>query len=215
MSTVRSPWIWLLIGICVLPVGLYIVFWISLYGIAVLDEGWHLAWFGNSSYAEVIVLVPDNSTEGFSVELIPVSSAESYRSAHPGSTFLIPIERQSQFRNALRPTSSCRGRPSKSRSSPIARSKSPFTLWTGQTIPTALVTEPGKTECSWKATATSTSGQHWHRADGRVRDAGRQRPGLWVFRSSCHLALAQESPRPKRSGMNRRAVGSFDGLFYP
>jgi hypothetical protein len=56
--TIRSPWMWLLIAIGVLPITSYIVFWTSLFGIAQFAEGWRPAWFGDSSNAEIIVLVP-------------------------------------------------------------------------------------------------------------------------------------------------------------
>jgi hypothetical protein len=102
MSTVRPLWIWLLIALVALPIGSYIVFWASLYAIAGLSEGWHPAWFGDSSYAEIIVLVPDNSLDGFSSELIPVSSSREYLSSHPGSTFLIPVNRQDLVRERLK-----------------------------------------------------------------------------------------------------------------
>jgi hypothetical protein len=65
-------------------------------------EGWHPAWFGDSSDAEIIVLVPDHSPEGFAAELIPVSSAANYPSAHPGSTFLIPVDQQNQVQERLK-----------------------------------------------------------------------------------------------------------------
>jgi hypothetical protein len=65
MSTVRPLWIWLLIALVALPIGSYIVFWASLHAMAGLSEGWHPAWFGDSSYAEIIVLVPDNSLASF------------------------------------------------------------------------------------------------------------------------------------------------------
>jgi hypothetical protein len=102
MSTVRPPWIWLLIALVALPIGSYIVFWASLYVIAGLSEGWHPAWFGDSSHAEIIVLVPDNSLDGFSSELIPVSSSREYLSSHPGSTFLIPMNRQDLVQERLK-----------------------------------------------------------------------------------------------------------------
>jgi hypothetical protein len=100
--TVRSPWMWLLIAIVVLPISSYLVFWTSLYAIAELVEDWRPAWIGDSSYAEIIVLVPDRSLDGFSAELIPVSSAGSYAAAHPGSTFLIPIDRQNEIQERLK-----------------------------------------------------------------------------------------------------------------
>jgi hypothetical protein len=96
MYTVRSPWTWLIIVIFVLPISSYVVLWTSLYAIAETVEGWHAAWFGDSSAAEIIVLVPDHSPEGFSAELIPVSSAANYPSAHTGATFLIPIDQQNE-----------------------------------------------------------------------------------------------------------------------
>jgi hypothetical protein len=100
--TLRSPWKWLLIAVVVLPIGSYIVFWVSLYTIAELFEGWHPAWFGDSSYAEIIVLVPDNSPDGFSAALIPVSSSRDYFASHPGCTFLIPSDRQVQVQERLK-----------------------------------------------------------------------------------------------------------------
>lgn len=102
MSTVRPLWIWLLIALVALPTGSYIVFWASLYTIARLSEGWHPAWFGDSSFAEIIVLVPDSSPDGFSPELIPVSSSREYFSSHPGCTFLIPTDRQDLVREHLK-----------------------------------------------------------------------------------------------------------------
>jgi len=91
-------------AIVVLPISSYIVFWTSLFAIAELSEGWRPAWIGDSSYAEVVVLVPDQSPDGFSAELIPVSSAGTYVAAHPGSTFLIPIDiaRQNQIQERLK-----------------------------------------------------------------------------------------------------------------
>jgi hypothetical protein len=70
--TLRSPRKWLIIAVVVLPIGSYIVLWVSLYTIAQLVEGWRPAWFGDSSYADIIVLVPDNSPDGFSAALIPI-----------------------------------------------------------------------------------------------------------------------------------------------
>jgi hypothetical protein len=102
MSTVRSSWPWLLIAFFALPISSYVVFRISLYAIAELAAGWHPAWFEDSSYADIIVLVPDNSPDGFSAELIPLSYAANYPSAHPGSTFLIPIDRQNLVQERLK-----------------------------------------------------------------------------------------------------------------
>jgi len=101
MSTSRSLWIWLLVTILFLPIGSYIVFRVSLYAIAEWAEGWHSATSAESSNAEIIVLIPDNSLEGFSAELIPLSSARDYPSEHPGSTFLIPMGRQNLIKDRL------------------------------------------------------------------------------------------------------------------
>ena len=101
MSASTSLWIRLLGAILILPVSVYFVFWISLFAVAELVEGWHPAWFGDSSYSDVIVFLPGASAEGFSVELVPLSSTAHYVSAHPGSTFLIPIDRQAQVKQLL------------------------------------------------------------------------------------------------------------------
>jgi hypothetical protein len=108
MSTSRAPWIWLLVALLFLPFGSYVVFEISLYTIADWVEGWHSAGSAESSNAEIIVLVPekvsDNSPEGFSAELIPLSYARDYPSEHPGATFFIPIDRQNQIKERLQTT---------------------------------------------------------------------------------------------------------------
>ena len=101
-SKLGSPWIHLLIAALVTPVTVYGIFRGSVYTIAQLDEGWHPAWWGNSSNAEIVVLNSDPSPEGFSVELIPVSTAATYAGEHRGSTFLIPIERKEQVQERLK-----------------------------------------------------------------------------------------------------------------
>lgn len=101
-SKLGSPWTHLLIAVLVTPITAFTFFWASVYVIAELDEGWHPAWFGNSSNAEVVVLSPDQSSEGFSVELIPVSTAANYVAEHRGCTFLIPMERKEQVQERLR-----------------------------------------------------------------------------------------------------------------
>lgn len=101
MSASASRWIRLLVAILILPVSVYFVFWISLFALADLVEGWHPAWLGDSSYADVIVFLPGASPEDFTVELVPLSSTAQYVSAHPGSTFLIPMDRQSQVKEFL------------------------------------------------------------------------------------------------------------------
>jgi len=56
---------------------------------------------GDSSYADIIVVSPDSSIAGFSVEMIPVSSVASYRASHRGATFLIPSDRQEELKMRL------------------------------------------------------------------------------------------------------------------
>jgi hypothetical protein len=102
MSSMRSFSTWLLIAIFALPIGSYIVFRISLAAIAEFVEGWHDAAFGDSSYADIIVFIPDHSYDGFSAELIPFSSVGNYPSAHPDSTFLIPTNRQNLVQERLK-----------------------------------------------------------------------------------------------------------------
>jgi hypothetical protein len=97
-----SPWIHLLIAVVVTPISAYAVFWCSLHAMAKLDEGWHPTWLGDSSNAEIIVLTPDSSADGFSAQLIPVSTAANYAAEHPGCTFLIPIERKEQVQERLK-----------------------------------------------------------------------------------------------------------------
>jgi hypothetical protein len=102
MSKDRYPWGWLLIDIVVLPFISFGVFWISVSVGAQLTEGWNPAWFGDSSSAEIIVLVPDDSPQGFSPELIPFSSAGDYRSTHTGATFVIRSDQQNQVEERLK-----------------------------------------------------------------------------------------------------------------
>jgi hypothetical protein len=102
MSTDRYPWTWLLTAIVVLPFISFLVFWYSLYAFDWMLNGWIPAWFGDGSHAEIIVLVPDDSPEGFRPELIPVLSAADYSSAHPGSTFVIPRDQQNQVEERLK-----------------------------------------------------------------------------------------------------------------
>lgn len=101
MSVSRLWWIPWLGAILALPISTYVVFWMSFYVLAELDEGWRPTWMGNSSYADILVITPDNSTTGYSVELIPVSSAASYRESHRGATFLIPTDRQEELKKRL------------------------------------------------------------------------------------------------------------------
>jgi hypothetical protein len=102
MSKDRYPWTWLFIAVVILPFISYFVFWISLYAFGELLNGWIPAWFGDSSRAEIIVLAPDDSPEGFRPELITVSSAADYPSTHPGATFVIPRDRQNQVEERLK-----------------------------------------------------------------------------------------------------------------
>jgi hypothetical protein len=102
MSKDRYPWTWLLIAIVVMPFISYVVFWISIHVGAQLTEGWSPAWLGDSSSADIIVLVPDDSIEGFRPELIPLSSAGDYPSMHPGSTFVIGTDQQNQVEERLK-----------------------------------------------------------------------------------------------------------------
>jgi len=101
MKTSNSRWIHLLIAIAVSPISAYVVFWVAFYGLAELSEGWHPAWFGDSSNAEVIVVLPDSSPEGFSPELIPVASVADYIASHREATFLVPGDKQSQLKKRL------------------------------------------------------------------------------------------------------------------
>ena len=100
-SKLRSPWAHLLIAILVSPITAYAVFWGSFYVIAELDEGWRPAWFGDTSNADILALNPDNSAQGFSAELVPISLTASYTTTHPGCTFLIPIERKDRIQERL------------------------------------------------------------------------------------------------------------------
>jgi len=101
LGAATSLWTRLLIAILILPITVYLVFWVSLFVAAELVESWHPAWIGNSSYADVIVFVPETSPEVFSVDLIPLASTADYIRAHPGSTFLVPIDRQTQVKERL------------------------------------------------------------------------------------------------------------------
>jgi hypothetical protein len=64
VSASSSRWIRLLVAILVLPVSVYFVFWVSLFALAELVEGWHPAWFGDSSYADVMVFLPRSFPRG-------------------------------------------------------------------------------------------------------------------------------------------------------
>ncbi len=101
MKITNSRWMHLLIAIAVSPISAYVVFWISLYVLAGLSEGWHPAWFGDSSNADVVAVVPDSSLEGFSAELIPVGSVTDYIASHREATFLIPNDKQNQLKKRL------------------------------------------------------------------------------------------------------------------
>lgn len=96
-----SAWTQLFIAVLVTPFSARGLFWASTYGIAAISEGWHPVWFGDSSNAQVLVLNPDQSPDGFSVELTPISFLTSYRVAHPGCTFFIPVDRQDQVQRRL------------------------------------------------------------------------------------------------------------------
>lgn len=101
MTRTNLRWMHFLIAIAVSPISAYGVFWISLYALAELSEGWHPAWFGDSSNAQIVVVVPDSSPEGFSVEMIPVSSVGGYTSSHREATFLVSADRQNQLKKRL------------------------------------------------------------------------------------------------------------------
>jgi hypothetical protein len=101
MKTSNSRWIHFLIAIAVSPISGYVVFWLAFYGLAELTEGWHPAWFGDSSHAEVVVVLPDSSPEGFSAELIPLASVTDYSASHREATFLIPGDKQNQLKKRL------------------------------------------------------------------------------------------------------------------
>src|SRR5215813_1252145 len=94
----NSRWIHLLIATAASPISAYFVFWIALYTLAGLFEGWHPAWFGDSSHADILVVVFDSSPEGFSAEMIPVSSVADYTSSHREATFLVSADRQNQVK---------------------------------------------------------------------------------------------------------------------
>jgi hypothetical protein len=96
-----SAWTQLLIGVLVTPFSAVALFWGSSYGIAALSEGWHPVWFGDSSSAQVLVLNPDRSPDGFSVESTPVSLLAGYRAQNPGCTFLIPLDRKDEVQKRL------------------------------------------------------------------------------------------------------------------
>ena len=101
MSILRSRWMHLVIALVVSPISGYLIFWISLVVGAHISEGWQPAWLGDTSYAEILAYIPDNSGEGFSVEFTNLASAPNYTSTHPGSTFLIPVEQQKQIQKRL------------------------------------------------------------------------------------------------------------------
>ena len=101
MSKPRSPWLPLIIALAAAPITICIVFWITFYVTARLSEGWCPAWFGNSSYAEIMVFTPDDSPDGYSVEFVPFSATKKYVAEHPGSTFLVPSEKQEQVKDRL------------------------------------------------------------------------------------------------------------------
>lgn len=96
-----SAWTQLLIGVLVTPFSAFALFWGSSYGIATLSEGWHPVWFGDSSSAQVLVLNPDRSPDGFSVQLTPVSILAGYRARNSGCTFLIPLDRKDEVQKRL------------------------------------------------------------------------------------------------------------------
>ena len=96
-----SAWTHLLIAVLITPFSALALFWGASYVIAELDEGWHPVWFGDSSNAQIIVLNPDQSADGFTIELIPVSLVANYRAAHPVCTFLIPLDRKDQVQKRL------------------------------------------------------------------------------------------------------------------
>ena len=97
-----SPWTPLLIAILATPVTGVVIFWTSLYGIAALSDSWHPVWFGDSSYAQIVVLNPADSQGSPSAELIAVSGAAAYSTSHPGCTFLIPIDRKDEVQERLK-----------------------------------------------------------------------------------------------------------------
>jgi hypothetical protein len=101
MKITNLRWMHFLIAIAVSPISAYGVFWVSLYALAELSEGWHPAWFGDSSHAEIVVVVPDSSPEGFSAEMIPVASVAGYSASHPDATFLVSADRQNQLKKRL------------------------------------------------------------------------------------------------------------------
>ncbi len=97
-----SPWTHLLIAVLVTPVTGVAVFWLSLYAIATLADSWQPVWLGDSSNAQIVVLTSDHSPGGLSAELIPLSNRAEYRSAHPGCTFLIPIDQKEKVQEQLK-----------------------------------------------------------------------------------------------------------------
>jgi len=101
MKITNSRSIQLLIAIAVSPISGYVVFWLAFYGLAELTEGWHPAWFGDSSHAEVVVVSPDSSPDGFSAELIPLASVADYSASHREAMFLIPVDKQNQVKKRL------------------------------------------------------------------------------------------------------------------
>jgi hypothetical protein len=98
MKTMKSRWIHLVIAIAVSPISAYVIFWMALYVAAGLSEGWHPAWFGDSSNADIVVVLPDSSREGFSAEMIPVSTVAEYTASHREAKFLISADRQNQLK---------------------------------------------------------------------------------------------------------------------
>ena len=96
-----SAWTHLLIAVLITPFSALALFWGATYAIAELDEGWHPVWFGDSSNAQIIVLNHDQSADGFTIELIPVSFVANYRAAHPECTFVIPVDRKDRVQKRL------------------------------------------------------------------------------------------------------------------
>jgi hypothetical protein len=101
MTKPRSPGTKLLFVLLLLPVTGYAVFWISLVSLASFFEGWHPSWLGEAPGTQVVVMAAGSPLEGGVVKLVPYATATAYVSAHPGSTFLIPIERVNEVKEQL------------------------------------------------------------------------------------------------------------------
>jgi hypothetical protein len=97
-----SVWKRLLVMLLILPISCFTVFRVALFALESWDVAWRPAWSGDSSRAEVIVVLPTGLSGDLSTELIPWSSAQDFANEHPGCTFLIPVSRQGEVMDQLK-----------------------------------------------------------------------------------------------------------------